>query len=166
MQAITKAEKKTRAVVKVDVTLPTLTFHTYAGTIFISGNEVVLDGAFSTEDVEEFRQDLKRALVRWLPLSLAEPIVKSVRKQRFINMVKQAYLSNGEIFKDILEKCRFEADPDERQIVIDASRLPPKERGLLVGKKGNTISQIEKKLNVSIQVTDSPIHQPLKSQVR
>lgn len=157
MQALARAGERMRTVVEVDVTLPTLTFRTYAGNIYISGNEVVLDGAFSTEDVEEFRQDLKRALVRWLPLSLAEPIVKSVRKQRFINMVKQAYLSNGEIFRPILEKCRFEANPDERWIVIDASRLSPKERGLLIGKKGSTILRIEEKLNVSIQVVNSPI---------
>ena len=156
MQAITKAGERTRAVVEVDVTLPTLTFHTYAGTISISGNEVVLDGAFSIEDVKEFRQDFQKALVRWLPLSLAKPIVKSVRKQRLINMVKQAYLSNGQIFKGILEKCKFEADPDERWIVIDASELTQRERGHLIGKKGNTISQIEEKLNVSIQVSDSP----------
>lgn len=154
MQAVVQAESRSRIVVEVDVSLPTISYNTHAGTIILSGNKVVLDGHFSKKDVEEFQYEFTTALKKWLPLSLAEPIVTSVRKQRLINMVKRAYLNHGKIFEPILEKCGFEADPDERVVIIDASKLSSKEIGHLIGKKGSKILKIEEELGIHLEITE------------
>lgn len=128
--------------------LPNLFFPAWKVNVRVKGDRIVVEGDLTDEEVEELKERPQEALKKLLPLDLAIPIaVKIVTAE-----LREAYRDVHEELPGVLDSCYVRVDVKSRRITIDARHLPYNAAARLVGKNGEAVSRVERRLGYHIDI--------------